>query len=76
MYWYGSNDIRHPDSVRDASYSLSAFWPGVQFLYGDSIGGKTTLMRFLYAWDYFGYLPEFFSIMNKRPSAGGEEYAF
>ena len=31
-------------------------------------------MRFLYAWDYFGYLPELFSVMNRRPAAGGEEY--
>ena len=37
------------------SYSLSAFWPGVQFLLGDVAGGKKTLMRFIYAWDYFGY---------------------
>lgn len=55
------------------SYSLSAFWPGVQFLLGDVAGGKKTLMRFLYAWDYFGYLPEFFSVAERRIINGGEK---
>ena len=40
---------------------------------GDVAGGKKTLMRFLYAWDYFGYLPEFFSVSEKRIIHGGEK---
>ena len=57
----------------DSSYSLSAFWPGVQFLLGDYIGGKASVMRFLYAWDDFGYIPEYFSIIQRRTNNGGEE---
>ena len=73
MFWYGISDLKDSSLLRDGSYSLSAFWPGIQFLYGDYIGGKTTLMRFLYAWDHFGYLPEYFSVMSQRPIRGGEE---
>ena len=69
-------DSENPDFRQDSSYSLSAFWPGVQFLLGDYIGGKTSVMRFLYVWDYYGYIPEYFSVMEKKPFTGGEKYFY
>ncbi|KAK8796743.1 hypothetical protein WA588_000870 [Blastocystis sp. NMH] len=72
--WFGATHSEDPSMLLAQSYSLSAFWPGVQFLLGDVAGGKKTLMRFLYAWDYFGYLPEFFSVSEKRIIHGGENY--
>lgn len=66
--------MNDPDHVVDSSYSLSAFWPGVQFLLGDYVGGKASVMRFLYAWDAFGYIPEYFSIMQAKAHKGGEEW--
>ena len=73
MHWYGVTDSFNPNIRYDSSYSLSAFWPGVQFLLGDYIEGKTNVMRFLYAWDYFGYIPEYFSIMEMKPMQGGDK---
>ena len=63
----------NPDIRSDSSYSLSAFWPGVQFLLGDFVGGKASVMRFLYAWDFFGYIPEYFSIMEMKAVHNGEK---
>ena len=60
-----------PDQVTDSSFSLSAFWSGVQFLLGDYVGGKTSVMRFLYVWDAFGYVPEYFSILQMSVHQGG-----
>ena len=30
-------------------------------------------MRFLYAWDFFGYIPEYFNIAAREAVHGGEE---
>lgn len=73
LYWHEVSDYNKPEALAPFSYSLSAFWPGVQFLAGDYVGGKTTLMRFLYVWDYFGYIPEYFNIAAREAVHGGEE---
>lgn len=73
VFWHEVSDYNKPETLVPFSYSLSAFWPGVQFLAGDYVGGKTTLMRFLYVWDYFGYIPEYFNIAAREAVHGGEE---
>lgn len=34
------------------------------------------MMRFLYAWDFFGYIPEMFDIISQTVVKGGEEYVY
>lgn len=70
------SNYKYPEQLHPYSYSLSAFWPGIQFLLGDYVNGKATMMRFLYAWDFFGYIPEMFDIISQTVVKGGEEYVY
>lgn len=48
--------------------ALSAFWPGLQVLYGDVTSASRTMVIFSDIWRRYGFVPEAFDIAaNKIP---------
>jgi mannosidase alpha-like ER degradation enhancer 2 len=46
--------------------ALSAFWPGLQVLYGDIVSATKTMFSFRSIWRRFGFVPEALDVMQDK----------
>uniref|UniRef100_A0A8D8YDS9 alpha-1,2-Mannosidase n=1 Tax=Cacopsylla melanoneura TaxID=428564 RepID=A0A8D8YDS9_9HEMI len=54
--------------------SLEAFWPGVLSLVGDISTGMKSLHNYHQVWKQYGFLPEFYNIVNSEAGVNRDSY--
>lgn len=54
--------------------SLEAFWPGVLSLIGDVSAGMKSLHNYHQVWKQYGFLPEFYNIVNSEAGTNRDSY--
>ncbi|KAI5723370.1 hypothetical protein M8J76_005139 [Diaphorina citri] len=54
--------------------SLEAFWPGILSLIGDVSAGMKSLHNYHQVWKQYGFLPEFYNIVNSEAGVNRESY--
>ncbi|KAL1452993.1 hypothetical protein WDU94_007170 [Cyamophila willieti] len=54
--------------------SLEAFWPGVLSLIGDISSGMLSLHNYHQVWKQYGFLPEFYNIVNAEAGVNRDSY--
>eukprot|EP01147_Barroeca_monosierra_P007088 gene7088-425_t len=64
--WYVDVNMRTGQPSLLWFTALSAFWPGLQVLYGHVAAAERTLLNFFSIWRSFGFVPEVFDLRTGR----------
>eukprot|EP00049_Salpingoeca_infusionum_P004140 m.75160 g.75160 ORF g.75160 m.75160 type:complete len:702 (-) comp12434_c0_seq6:1305-3410(-) len=64
--WYIDVDMQTAKPFQAYFSALSAFWPGLQVLYGDTSAALRTMHKFMGIWHRFGYVPESYDLLTRE----------
>lgn len=64
--WYVDANMKTGSLTHPWFTALSAFWPGLQVLYGDINAASRTMHNFQNIWSLFGFVPEAYNLQTGK----------
>ena len=72
--WYLDVGMDNGKPVLAWFTALSAFWPGLQTLYGHTGRATRTVVNFIEVWRKYGFVPEIYELQTNNIHAGFESF--